>query len=158
MKLSAYKIVFLAGVSLMSRAAADGQSARATQQLVLEVQPISRLIVSGVPLPLLAAAGEGVSSASDGSSTYSLVSNLRSMRIVASIDRPMPSGTSLAIRLESSKGESRGEVDITGATEVVSGIRPGSDRDQRIVYRFTAGPGITELPPDERIVTLTLTD
>ncbi|HEX7574119.1 MAG TPA: hypothetical protein VF514_13590 [Bacteroidota bacterium] len=138
-----------------------GQTVTATQQLAMEVKPVTRLIVSGTPLPLLINAGGGTLSASDRNSQYSLVTNLRSMRIVASIDRPMPDSTSLAIMLESSTGTSRGEVDITHSTsptEVVAEIHPGSDRDQRITYRFSALPGVSEPAFGERTVTLTLTD
>jgi hypothetical protein len=145
----------------MCVAGAAGQAVTATQQLAMEVKPVTRLIVSGTPRPLLVTAGGSLMSAIDRNSHYSLVTNLRSMRIAASIDRPMPHGTSLAIILESSRGTSRGEVDITNSTEsteVVSGIRPGSDRDQGITYRFSALPGVSEIASGERTVTLTLTD
>jgi hypothetical protein len=125
------------------------------------VKPVTRLIVTGAPLPLLVTAGGGIASATDMNSRYSLVTNLANMRIAASIDRPMPPGTSLAIMLESSVGTSRGEVDITNSVasaEVVTGIRPGSERGQRISYRFSAQPGIPELASQVRTVTLTLTD
>ena len=145
----------------MCGAGASAQTVTATQQLAMEVKPVTRLVVSGSPLALLITAGGGTGSATDRNCSYSLVTNLRSMRIAASIDRPMPYGTSLAIMLESSRGASRGEVDITnstGSTDVVSGIRPGSDQDQRITYRFAALPELSELAPAERTVTLTLTD
>jgi hypothetical protein len=60
--------------------------------------------------------------------------------------------------LESTKGVSRGEVQIAGSAEVVTGIGPGSETGQRIMYRFSALPGVTELASAERTVTLTLTD
>jgi hypothetical protein len=144
----------------MCRGGAAGQTT-AVQQLAMEVKPVTRLVVSGAPLPLIVTAGGQIVSATDGSSRYSLVTNLANMRIAASIDRPMPSGTSLAIMLESSGGTSRGEVDITNSiasTEVVSGIRPGNENGQRISYRFSAQPGISELASQVRTVTLTLTD
>ena len=137
---------------------ARSQNASATQELAIEVKPVTRLIVSGAPLPLVVSSGGGISSATDASSRYSLVTNLKSMKIVASIDSPMPSGTSLAIMLESTKGVNRGEVEIAGSAEVVTGIGPGGETDQRIMYRFSALPGVTELASGERTVTLTLTD
>ncbi|HMK38805.1 MAG TPA: hypothetical protein VK569_05655 [Bacteroidota bacterium] len=140
---------------------AAGQTVSATQRIVMEVKPVTRLVVSGAPSPLLITAGGGGGSVTDRASRYSLVTNIGGMRIAASIDRPMPSGTSLAIMLESSRGTSRGEVDITGSTvstDVVAGIRPGSERDQTITYRFSALPGIADLASQERTVTLTLTD
>jgi len=137
---------------------ASCQNVTASQALALEVKPVARIVVSGAPPPLVVSAGGGIASATDVTSTYSLVTNLRSMRIVASIDSPMPSGTSLAITLQSANGVSRGEVEITGSAEVVAGIAPGSETDQRITYRFSALPGVTELATGERTVTLTLTD
>ncbi len=142
----------------MCSAGARSQNVSAAQELSIEVKPVTRLIVSGAPLPLVVSPGGASASATDGTSRYSLVTNLRSMRIVASIDSPMPSGTSLAIMLESSGGVSRGEVEIAGSAEVVTGIGPGIEKDQRITYRFSALPGVTELASGERTVTLTLTD
>ena len=145
----------------MCVAGAAGQTVTATQHIVMEVKPVTRLVVAGTPLPLLITAGGGTGTATDRASHYSLVTNLGGMRIAASIDRPMPAGTTLAIMLESSRGTSRGEVDITsstGSTDVVAGIRPGSERDQVITYRFSAQPGVAELASQERTVTLTLTD
>ncbi len=151
--------IAILGLSLMCGAEASAQTAAATQNLAIEVKPVTRLVVSGSPLPLSVTAGSG--SASDGSSTYSLVTNLPNMKIAASIDRPMPAGTSLAIRLESSRGTSSGEIDITGATGstvLVAGIGPGVESGQKITYRFSAEPGLAELAPSDRTVTLTLSD
>ena len=137
---------------------ATGQHA-AMQQLSLEVKPVARLSVDADPLPLVVTAGTGA--AADGNGRYSLVTNILSMRITAALDRPMPSGTSLAIQLESTTGVSRGEVDITraaGSNDVVTGIRPGIETHQRITYRFSAEPGIAEVASGSRTVTLTLTD
>lgn len=147
-----------AGLLLVCSTGARSQNVSAAQALAIEVKPVTRIIVSGAPLPLVVSPGAGTSSATDGTSTYSLVTNIKSMRIVASIDSPMPPGTSLAITLESSEGVSRGEVEIGGSTEVVAGLGPGIEKDQRITYRFSALPGVTELASGERTVTLTLTD
>lgn len=153
--------IAVAGLSLICGAGAAAQTASAKQQVAVEVKPVTRLVVSGAPLPLVVTSGGENASATDRTSSYSLVTNLRNMRIAASIDRPMPAGTSLAIMLESSRGTSMGEVDITastGSAEVVAGIGPGSDNDQRITYRFSAQPGVSEIAAQVRTVTLTLTE
>jgi hypothetical protein len=155
------RVIALAALSLISGADVVAQPVAATQKLALEVLPVTRIVVSGSPLPMSVAGGTASGSVTDGSSSYSLVTNLSNMRIAASIDRPMPSGTSLAITLESSRGTSRGEVDITrstGATDVVAGVGPGSESGQKIRYRFSTEPGMSELAPQERTVTLTLTE
>lgn len=148
-------------MSLICAADAAAQSVTATQKLAIEVLPVTRIVVSGSPLPLSVAGGPESGSVTDGSSSYSLVTNLSGMRIAASIDRPMPPGTSLAIMLESSRGTSRGEVDMsraTGAADVVAGVGPGSEIGQRIRYRFSTAPGLSAMAPQERTITLTLTE
>jgi len=142
----------------LSCSAAAAQPA-ATQRLVLEVKPVARLAVSADPLPLVVNGNGGT--VTDLSGRYDVVSNMRTMRITASIDRPMPEGTSLSIRLESSRGVSRGNVDITRATgsaDVVTGIGPGSERGQKITYVFSADGTGDGIVPESRVITLTLTE
>jgi hypothetical protein len=125
----------------------------------MEVRPVTRLVVSADPLPLVAEEGSASVPATD--SRYSIVTNLTGMRITASIDRPMPPGTSLAVHFGSTKGVSRGDVDISHATapaEVVAGIQPGIDRDQAITYVFSAEQGSAGVGAQSRVITLTLTE
>jgi len=138
--------------------AAPGQPS-ATQRLVIEVKPVARLAVSADPLPLIVTGSDGA--ATDASGKYDIVTNIRTMRITASIDRPMPEGTSLAIRLESSKGLSRGSVDISQATasaDVVTAIAPGAEQGERITYTFSAAGVTSGVDSQSRVVTLTLTE
>jgi len=138
--------------------AASAQPSTA-QRLVLEVRPVALLAVAADPLPLVITGSDGM--ATDPVGRYNLVTNMRSMRITASIDRPMPEGTSLAIRLESTRGVSRGSVDITRATgsaDVVTGIGPGSERGQKITYIFSAAGASSGVESQSRTVTLTLTE
>ena len=147
----------VAALTLVSTGASAQPAA--TQKLLLEVKPVALLAVSGEPLPMVVNGNGGT--VTDLSGHYDIVTNLGTMRITASIDRPMPEGTSLAIRLESSRGVSRGSVDITGATgsaDVVTGIGPGSERGQRITYMFSAVAGSNGVDSQSRIVTLTLTE
>lgn len=147
----------VAALSLMCIAAQSQPSA--SQRLVLEVKPVARLAVSADPLPLVVTGSAGT--VTDMSGRYDLVTNIRAMRITASIDRPMPGGTSLAIRLESSQGVSMGSVDITraaGSADVVTGIGPGTERGQRITYIFSAADSPSGVESQSRVVTLTLTE
>ena len=140
------------------------QHASATQQLTMEVKPITSLTVSENPHALViirSAAEAGILSTSDHSTHYSLVTNVENMKISVSIDRPMPQGTSLTVSLGGSKGYSKGEVDIshtTSPTEVVTNIRAGSALAEDITYTFRAAPEIARLRPESRTVTLTLTN
>ena len=134
------------------------------QTLNIEVKPITKLAVSGNPGALYitdASAGSDVLSVSDNNSNYSMMTNLDNMKIVASINNPMPEGTRLMMKLESSKGSSSGLVDVSNAmspVEVVTALGKGSDLNQSITYTFAANASIGQLNVDSRVVTLTLTN
>lgn len=139
-----------------------GNTAR--QSLSLEVKPIAKISVAGTPSPLViddAIAGSSQLSITDNNCKYSLVTNIDNMKIVASINNQMPSGTKLLIKLTSSKATSVGNVDISNATvpvDVVTGIRKGSDADQLISYTFAADAETENIPSQSRTITLTLTN
>jgi hypothetical protein len=120
--------------------------------------------VSGNPEPLTvsrADAGSEPEEAKDENTGYSIVTNLDNVKIVASISDAMPVGTTLAIALQSTRGTSRGRVDISQATspvEVVTNISRGAERDRRITYYFGATTEAGEISQASRNVTLTLTN
>ena len=90
-----------------------------------------------------------------------MLTNLENMKIVASINNPMPSGTRLMMKLSSTQGVSSGLVDISGAlapVNVVTGIGRGSESNQRITYTFAANASVGEIDSESRTITLTLTD
>lgn len=136
----------------------------ANQSLTLEVKPITKIAVSGNPNALIitdATAGMDLTSVSDEHTTYSITTNMNSMKIVASINNGMPSGTTLSIELGSGAGISKGSVDISNATtpvDVVTGIGQGNDVDQSIRYVFAANADVPAIPNDSRTITLTLTN
>ncbi len=135
-----------------------------TQSVTIEVKPITKISVTGNPGSLIindAAAGANLTAVSDNNTKYSLTTNLESMKIVASINEPMPLGTKLTVMLSSSKAASRGTVDLSAATapiDVVTGIGKCSDVDQAISYTFAANPEVGDVPLQSRVVTLTLTN
>ena len=134
------------------------------QTLNIEVKPITKIAVSGNPGALYitdASAGSDVLTVSDNNSNYSMMTNLDNMKIVASINNPMPEGTRLMMKLESSKGSSSGLVDVSNAmspVEVVTALGKGSDLNQSITYTFAANASIGQMNVDSRVVTLTLTN
>lgn len=148
---------------LTSFALAQGGSS-VSQTVSLEVKPISQLVVSGSPAPLVindAVAGSELTSVSDDNTKYSVTTNLDNMKIVVSISDLMPVGTKLMINLSSEKGMSRGSVDVSGAispVEVVSGLSKGRELDQSIQYIFAANATAGQVPTQTRIITLTLTN
>lgn len=140
----------------------DGSSV--TQYVTVEVKPITKILVSGNPGPLIitdAVAGSELTSVSDANTRYSFTTNLDNMKIVASINDKMPAGTRLMIKLASTKAASVGSVDLSGAlapVDVVTGISRCSDVDQSIAYTFAANANVGQIPTQSRVITLTLSN
>ena len=149
---------------LFPLAALAQTGASVAQTLTVQVKPITKIAVNGNPGALYitdTGHGSDVLSVSDNQSKYSMMTNLDNMKIVASINSPMPAGTHLMMKLESSKGLSNGFVDVSSAmspVEVVSGVGKGSDLDQTITYTFAANASVGQMNADARVVTLTLTN
>ncbi len=135
-----------------------------TQLVTIVVKPVAKLVVSGNPNAMIisdAVAGSPVTSVEDASTKYSFITNLDNMKIVASISDKMPTGTTLRIKLSSSKAASSGTVDLSSATtpvDVVTGISRCSDVNQTIDYTFAANADVGTIPTQSRVVTLTLTN
>jgi hypothetical protein len=146
----------ITNVSLM----AQGYGNTATQSVILEVKPIAKIFVAGNPNPLIIS-DEFSGSVSDDNTKYNIVTNVDNMKIVASINNPMPAGTKLMVKLSSSKATSAGLVDLSNALtplDVVRGIGRGSDVDQSISYTFAANDNVDNLAIQSRMITLTLTN
>ena len=163
MKLQSLKLSLTFCIFFPLMALAQGGSS-VVQTLTVEVKPMTKIAVSGNPGALYitdATIGSDEMSVSDNHSKYSMVTNLENMKIVASINSPMPDGTHLKMKLESSKGMSNGFVDVSNAmnpVEVVTGLGKGSDLDQTITYTFAANASVGSMNADARVVTLTLTN
>lgn len=140
------------------------QGSTASQSVTLEVLPVSKISVSGNPGSLIISdvpAGISQMSVQDNSTSYSMTTNLDNMKIVASIDNPMPAGTQLLLNMASTSGVSVGSVDISAATSavnVVTGISKGIQVGQSISYVFSASAEIGGIPSQTRTITLTLTN
>lgn len=153
----------LFSLAVVIPAAVYGQGS-ASQSVTLQVQPVTKLGVSGNPGSLVisdAVAGVSTMSVQDNSSAYSLTTNLDNMKIVASIDNPMPAGTRLMMNLASANGISAGLVDVSNATlpvNVVTGIGRGAQSGQTIAYVFSADAEVGGIPSQTRTITLTLTN
>ena len=156
-------VIGLLLISPVSLSLAQQVHSSVKQVVTVEVRPIAVIQVSGNPGPLLVhkTNANEAGSVTDQRTHYSVATNLDNMKIVASINSSMPSGTKLKINLASGRARSSGDVDISQAlapVDVVTGIGRGSDRDQSIEYTFIAASGVGESVHDGRVVTLTLTD
>jgi hypothetical protein len=139
---------------------AQNKGNSATQSVTLEVKPIAKISVAGNPNVLIIN-DEFSGSVSDENTKYNIVTNVDNMKIVASINNPMPAGTKLMVKLSSSKAASAGLVDLSNALtplDVVRGIGRGSDVDQSISYTFAANDNVEDIDVQSRMITLTLTN
>jgi len=163
-QVTAFFILLLLVFPVSTILLAQGKGNSATQSLMLQVKPITKISVKGNPNPLIitdANSGNRPASVVDENTKYSLVTNMDNMKIVASISDRMPAGTKLIIKLASSRSKSVGSVDLSNAStpvDVVTGIRRGSEADQSISYTFAANSDVTEIPAQSRMITLTLTN
>jgi len=160
----AFTAVILLVLTATGTAWAQAGNRSVTQIVTIEVKPIVRLSVTGNPNPLIlsdAVPRSDLLTVSDENTKYSLITNLGDMKIVASINDRMPTGTRLMVRLSSSKGESIGLTDLSAASrpvDVVTGLSKVSDVNQSISYTFAANPDVYEIPTQTRVVILTLTN
>ena len=138
--------------------------ASASQVLTLEVKVINKIAVTGNPQPLVISdipAGTESATVSDYSTMYDVTTNMENMKIVASINNPLPSGMQLMVDLGSQQGSTAGLVDVSSATtpvNVVTGIQRGSDASQTIGYVFKTYATAGTMPSDSRTVTLTISE
>jgi len=139
----------------------------ATQTVNLSVSAVQLIAVSNSSVTLsidgsAAVAGtNGVGSASDNSTTYSITHNgAASLRITAAIDAAMPAGTTLDLALANvgGNGSSAGTVILSStAQDVVTGIAAGVVSGEAISYTFSADATAGQFS-GSRTVTLTLTN
>ena len=140
------------------------EGASVTQHVTIEVRPVTQISVSGDPNPLVitdALPGGDLVPVVDNHTTYSVTTNLDDMKIVASIDEHMPSGTRLMVSLSSSRALSAGVVDLSEALSpvtVVSGLSRVTEKNQQISYVFAANADAPEMESATRIVTLTISN
>jgi hypothetical protein len=146
---------------------ASAQQGRASvqQTVTIEIRPITQIVVTGNPHSFLIldppAGPNAYATVTDNNTSYSFLSNIDNMKIVTSIDSPMPPGTKLMVNLGSTQGKSAGMVDISNAVTpvtAVSGLRRGSDRNQSINYTFAANASAGNIEMGSRIITLTVTN
>ena len=129
----------------------------------LGVEPIVVMAVSSNPVPLIVDrhVTPGNAVVRDGSSFYNLTSNVDNVRIEVSLDRPMPTGTHLAVSVASSLGRSSGWVDVTrGGRDVaaVTGMSRGLENGRVISFQFVVSDDVDQLEIENRLLTITVVD
>lgn len=154
-------LVLVVGLLLCLAAIAQASNT-ASQTVTFQVTALNEITVTGNPQPLIintATAGSGPVSVQDASTKYSITTNEESKKIAAALDTAMPTGTTLKVKLASSKGSSAGDVTLdTTAANVVTGLSKCDDSDQTITYTFGATSAAGVIDSQTRTVTFTLTD
>lgn len=149
------------GAALVTFAlASNAVGQQATQVVQFRVDAVSRMAVSGNPAPLVvsaAGAGDALTSASGSTTTYAISTNESNQKIVASLDQPMPTGTSLEVTLAAPSGaSSRGVIGLaTSGADVVTGISTVASSALPITYRLSASPA-APIASAARTVTFTI--
>ena len=133
----------------------------ASHQVHLGIQPITVMAVSGNPMPLtlFRSGSDPKIQTQDASTFYDLTTNVANVYIEASLDLPMPPGTQLLLRAESSIGQSLGSVTLRASSRgqrLVSSMVRGLENGRRLEYSFVAGKNAGDIPAQSRLVTLSL--
>lgn len=152
----------LAMVSLLASLSLAQTRASATQQVTLGVNPIYRLVVAGNPTLTITdgTAGGGLTSVTEGTSTYSVTMNQTVQHLTVQLSAVLPSGVDLLINVPSNRGDTQGTVSIRDANAhaVVTDLSRGADNGQPITYTLTATTAADPLAPTAYTVTWTLAD
>lgn len=154
-------VVAIIGSALPGLGGVAAAQQSATQVVTFQVRPISEIAVSGTVAPLVvntAVAGSSPSSMTASGTSYAITANEGNRKIVASLDRAMPTDVDLAITLAAPAGAtSAGQVSLTTTgVDAVVGVGPVSQAGLAISYTLSATPAAGVVPADTRVVTLTI--
>jgi hypothetical protein len=142
----------LVGLVVGSSSAAAQMSA--SQTIRIQFEPVSRAAITAVPA-LMSTSTPGVAR---GTGSYRITTTEAGQKIVASLDRPMPPGASLALTMAAPLGASAaGAVLVrTAGLDVVTGIQPMPARDLPIAMTMIAARGAIDGAAGQRLLTYTI--
>jgi hypothetical protein len=149
------------GVSGLAVGVASGATLRplaaqqsASQLVIFRILPASHASVAPVARPMSL---QGAPDA--GHTSWSIATNQPDRKILASLDRALPRGTSLVVAVGAPSGAtSAGPVVLdTVAADVVTGIPVVTQNDLPLRYTVNAPTAGTRAPADAQMVTVTYT-
>ncbi len=132
---------------------------KATQIIRFQILGVSEIAVSGNPALLVVEKDNPLKrEALDGSTSYSIITNLSNQKITGKIDAPMPAGVTLTLKMAPPDGASgAGEVVLSNTdADLVTGIYRKRAGNLPITYRLSANPQ-SEIQMGQRTVTFTIT-
>lgn len=129
----------------------------ATQTIKIKVEAISVISVSGDPGMLLIS--DGRTSATDDSTTYAITTNEIGKKIMAKVDRELPKGLTLKVRLDPPEGAVSNEIVLsTIPRDVVTGISKVAVDNMKIHYTLTVDERLPEVIENSTNVIFTIVD
>ena len=152
---------WMLGVSGLAVGVASGATLRplaaqqsASQLVIFRILPASHASVAPVARPMSL---QGAPDA--GHTSWSIATNQADRKILASLDRALPRGTSLVVAVGAPSGAtSAGPVVLdTVAADVVTGIPVVTQNDLPLRYTVNAPTAGTRAPADAQMVTVTYT-
>ncbi len=152
---------FCALILYLSPASAlAGNSASAA--IAFTFQEVNEIAITGTPNLEIntVTAGQQPDTVIDDTIRYAISTNGENKRVMASLDTPMPPGTTLEVKFAKPSGTATtlNYVSLsTTPTEVLNGISHVADATTRVIYRLSASIDAQPLT-DTRVVTITLTD
>ncbi len=143
----------LGAVTLLAASRLEAQTA--TQVVRFRVLPASRAAVEPVTTPL---STRGTTPAR-AETRYAIGTTDANRKLIVSLDRAMPTGTSLSVALTPPSGAeaSRPVVLDTVATDLLTSIPIAVESGLPVHYVLSAGPTSAPLDADDRTVTVTYT-
>jgi hypothetical protein len=126
----------------------------ASQLVIFRILPASHAAVAPVTKPMSLQGDRA-----ESRSSWSIVTNRADQKILASLDRPLPGGSSLIVTLAAPAGAaSVGPVALdTVATDVVTGIPVTSEGDLPLHYLLNADRAAPRAVAEAQTVTVTYT-
>lgn len=126
----------------------------ASQLVIFRILPASHAAVAPVTRPMSLQGGR-----SESRSSWSIATNQSERKVLASLDRALPRGSSLVVNLTAPAGAtSAGPVVLdTVAIDVVTGIPVTAESELPLRYSVNADSAASRVAADARAVTVTYT-
>lgn len=141
-------------LGLMMTASASLAQTSASQTIRIQFEPMRRADVTAAPA-MMATRTAGVST---GTGFYRIATTEAGQKIVASLDRPMPVGATLALTMAAPHGASTAGAVLVRSSglDVVTEIQPMPASDLPIAITMIAARGAIDGLGEQRLLTYTI--
>ena len=150
---------FASIAALLALPASQGIGQTATQNISIDIRPISRLAVAGSTTMTIPARGAaGAPTVSTATATYAVTTNEDNRRITVALDEPMPTGVTLRMKMDAPAGAvAEDELELsTDPRTAVTGISRQATRDLGIIFSLETARGAVVPAATNRTVKVTM--